>query len=201
MNPIEDSPDGSDAIEAYRSRLLNALGSLDLQSINEFVSKLLAIRRDGGTVFIAGNGGSTSTATHYVVDWMFGTGIDDPPLPVIALADNLSGVTATGNDLDFDLVFSRPLSTLGKKGDLLVVVSASGNSSNLINAVNLARSGGISVAAITGFDGGALNRIADVVIHVPTGIGDYGVAEDIHLMVGHMVKEALIEAVRKEGNE
>lgn len=201
MNPIEDSPVGSDAIEAYRSRLLNALGSLDLQSINEFVSKLLAIRRDGGTVFIAGNGGSTSTATHYVVDWMLGTGIDDPPLPVIALADNLSGVTATGNDLDFDLVFSRPLSTLGKKGDLLVVVSASGNSSNLINAANLARSGGISVAAITGFDGGALNRIADVVIHVPTGIGDYGVAEDIHLMVGHMVKEALIEAVRKEGNE
>jgi D-sedoheptulose 7-phosphate isomerase len=169
-----------------------------MQAVTDFVSMLLAVRHRGGTVFIAGNGGSTSTASHYVVDWMLGTGIVNPPLPVIALADNLSGVTATGNDIDFDSIFSRPLSTLGKKGDLLVVVSASGNSPNLLSAVNQARSSGISIAAITGFDGGALKKIVDVAIHVPTAIGDYGVAEDIHLMVGHMVKEALIEAVRNE---
>jgi D-sedoheptulose 7-phosphate isomerase len=198
MNPAEAFPDSSAALEAYRSRLVEAIGGLDMKTVSDFVSMLLAVRHRGGTVFIAGNGGSTSTASHYAVDWMLGTGIAHPPLPVIALADNLPGVTATGNDLDFDSIFSRPLSTLGKKGDLLVVVSASGNSPNLLSAVNQARLSGISIAAITGFDGGALRKIADVAIHAPTVIGDYGVAEDIHLMVGHMVKEALIEAVRDE---
>jgi len=198
MNPADASPASSPALEAYRTRLVEAISGLDMQAVTDFVSMLLAVRHRGGTVFIAGNGGSTSTASHYVVDWMLGTGIVNPPLPVIALADNLSGVTATGNDIDFDSIFSRPLSTLGKKGDLLVVVSASGNSPNLLSAVNQARSSGISIAAITGFDGGALKKIADVAIHVPTAIGDYGVAEDIHLMVGHMVKEVLIEAVRNE---
>jgi D-sedoheptulose 7-phosphate isomerase len=198
MDSAEAPPASTATLEAYRSRLLEAIGGLDMRTVSDFVSMLLAVRHAGGTVFIAGNGGSTSTASHYVVDWMLGTGIVDPPLPVIALADNLSGVTATGNDLDFDSIFSRPLSTLGKKGDLLVLVSASGNSPNLLSAVNQARSSGISIAAITGFDGGALRKIADVAIHAPTVIGDYGVAEDIHLMIGHMVKEALIEAVRDE---
>ena len=198
MNSAEAPPTSTAELEAYRARLVEAIGSLDMRPVSDFVSMLLAVRHARGTVFIAGNGGSTSTASHYVVDWMLGTGIVDPPLPVIALADNLSGVTATGNDLDFDSVFSRPLSTLGKKGDLLVVVSASGNSPNLLSAVNQARSSGISIAAITGFDGGALRKIADVAIHAPTVIGDYGVAEDIHLIIGHMVKEALIEAVRDE---
>lgn len=198
MNPVEASPASSAALETYRSRLVDAIGALDLQAVSDFVSMLLTVRRRGGTVFVAGNGGSTSTASHYVVDWMLGTGIVDPPLPVIALADNLSGVTATGNDLDFDSVFSRPLSTLGKRGDLLVVVSASGNSPNLLSAVAQARSGGVSIVAITGFDGGALKNLADVAVHAPTTVGDYGVAEDIHLVIGHMVKEALIEAVRNE---
>ena len=198
MNPAKAPRASSAALEIYRSRLVEAIGGLDMQTVSDFVSMLLAVRHRGGTVFVAGNGGSTSTASHYVVDWMFGTGIVDPPLPVIALADNLSGVTATGNDLDFGSIFSRPLSALGKSGDLLVVVSASGNSPNLLSAVNSARSGGISIASITGFDGGSLKDIADVAIHVPTAIGDYGVAEDIHLMIGHMVKEALIEAVRDE---
>ena len=198
MNPVEASPASPATLEAYRSRLVKAIGGLDMQTLSDFVRMLLAVRRGGGTVFVAGNGGSTSTASHYVVDWMLGTGISNPPLPVIALADNLSGVTATGNDLDFDSIFSRPLSALGKRGDLLVVVSASGNSPNLLSAANQARSAGISIASLTGFDGGALKEIADVAVHVPTMMGDYGVAEDIHLMIGHMVKEALIEAVRDE---
>ena len=109
MNPVEASPASSPALEAYRSRLIEAIGGLDLQTVSVFVSMLLAVRHRGGTVFIAGNGGSTSTASHYVVYWMLGTGIVNPPLPVIARADNLSGVTATGNDLDFDSIFSRPL--------------------------------------------------------------------------------------------
>lgn len=196
MNSVEASPANSAPLEAYRSRLIVALGGLNIRVVADFISMLLAVRHRGGTVFIAGNGGSTSTASHYAVDWMLGTGIVDPPLPVIALADNLSGVTATGNDLDFDSIFSRPLSTLGKRGDLLVVVSASGNSPNLVKVATEARSNGISVAAITGFDGGALKKIADIAVHVPTEMGDYGVAEDIHLMIGHMVKEGLMEAVR-----
>jgi D-sedoheptulose 7-phosphate isomerase len=126
---------------------------------------------------------------------MLGSEISDPPLPVIALADNVSGLTATGNDIQFSEIFSRPLRSLGKPGDVLVLVSASGNSPNLLAALHEAQSRKILVVAITGFDGGNLKDLADVSVHVSTQVGDYGVAEDLHLTIGHVVKEALIAAV------
>jgi D-sedoheptulose 7-phosphate isomerase len=153
----------------------------------------MSVRRSGSTVFIAGNGGSASTASHISLDWMLGPNLVNPPLRVISLVDSTASITATGNDIAFLDIFSRPLRALAQEGDLLVVVSASGNSPNLVSLVETARDKGVRVAAITGFDGGRLAKAADLSIHVATEIGDYGVAEDIHLMIGHMVKEALLE--------
>jgi len=183
------------SLDSYKSRLLSAVENFDFQQVSPLVELLLSARERGSTVFIAGNGGSSSTASHYVVDWMLGSEISDPPLPVIALADNVSGLTATGNDIQFSEIFSRPLRSLGKPGDVLVLVSASGNSPNLLAALHEAQSRKILVVAITGFDGGNLKDLADVSVHVSTQVGDYGVAEDLHLTIGHVVKEALIAAV------
>lgn len=180
------------ALIDYQRRVSRAVSSLDHGSLTTLVSELLETRKREGTVFIAGNGGSASTAGHIVVDWMMGTSISEPPLRVISLAENSATITALGNDHSFDSIFSRQVLTLGKPGDLLVAISASGNSANLVKAAEAAQNRCMKVCAMTGFDGGALKKLADIAVHVATAIGDYGVAEDAHLVIGHAVKEALI---------
>lgn len=186
-------------VAGYFSRATASINGINQGKILELVSLLQRIRRSGATVFIAGNGGSASTAGHIALDWMLGTGLSSPPLRVISLAESSASITATGNDFAFDTVFSRQLKPLARHGDLLVVISASGNSPNLVGVAQEAKEIGVQVVAITGFDGGLLAQAADVSVHVPTAIGDYGVAEDLHLMIGHIVKETLI-AEEKRGS-
>lgn len=123
---------------------------------------------------------------------MFGSRLNNPPLAVINLAESSSNLSATGNDVDFEDVFARNIRSLGRKGDLLVLVSASGNSPNLIRAVSAGREAEMTIVAVTGFDGGVLRGLADNSVHCSTVVGDYGVAEDLHLMLGHIVKELLL---------
>ena len=186
-------------VEAYFARMVTAINHINKASITELLTVLSKQRNAGSTVFIAGNGGSASTAEHIALDWMLGTGLSSPPLRVVSLAQSSASITATGNDFAFEDVFSRQLKSLARKGDLLVVISASGNSPNMLKLVEVARTIGVQVIAMTGFDGGRLAQIADLSVHVPTAMGDYGVAEDLHLMVGHIVKEALI-AGENSGN-
>lgn len=183
------------AIENYRARIIAALQAFDFAKIQEVVSLFLEARDRGSTIYVAGNGGSASTVGHYVIDWMLGTEISRPSIRVVSLADSTASITATGNDKSFDEVFSRQVRHLGRPGDVILVVSASGNSPNLVALIDVAHSMQMKSVAITGFDGGALKKRSDVSIHIPTEIGDYGVAEDLHLMVGHVIKEALIAAV------
>jgi D-sedoheptulose 7-phosphate isomerase len=155
------------------------------------VDALEELRHKSGTVFIAGNGGSSSTASHFAVDWGVGLGISQHPLRTISISESAASITATGNDQSFTRVFARQLECFGSPGDLLVLISASGNSQNLIETAETARSMGIKIASITGFDGGLLKTSSDISIHVETAILDYGVAEDLHLMIGHVIKESL----------
>jgi D-sedoheptulose 7-phosphate isomerase len=132
---------------------------------------------------------------------MFGTNLNNPPLRVVSLADNNSALTATGNDLDFEQIFSRQVSVLGKTKDILIAISASGNSPNLLKAVNTAKSIGIETVGIIGFDGGQLALDVDFLIHVPTNQGAYGLSEDAHLAINHIItsilkKEAIRESVK-----
>jgi len=188
----------SDVFGEYRNRLHAALDGLDERQISQLASELLSARQRKSTIFLAGNGGSAATVGHFAVDWMLGTEVDDPPFRILSLSNNVASLSATGNDMAFDLVYARPLRRLGEEVDVLVVVSASGNSPNLLAAVDVAREKGVRVVAMTGFDGGKLKSLADVSVHIPTVLGDYGVAEDLHLSVGHIIKEMLIAAV---GNE
>ena len=105
----------------------------------------------------------------------------------MSLCDNSGLVTAIGNDFGFDFIFSRQLSNAAIPGDLLIVLTASGNSRNLLVAMEWARDNGVKVLALTGFSGGKVKDLADISIHVPTEIGDYGVAEDAHSILCHFL--------------
>jgi len=110
---------------------------------------------------------------------------------VIALTDNQAIITATGNDVSFDQVFSRQLIHLAQRGDILIAVSASGNSPNVLACMDAAKDLGLTTIAFTGFDGGRSAAMADLLVHVPTRIGAYGPVEDVLLMVNHMITEQL----------
>ena len=185
-------------IESYVSRLVGALHQIDQDEILSLCSVLSTARRNEATVFIAGNGGSASTSEHIALDWSLGTRLSNPPLRVFCLSLSGSSITATGNDVSFEEVFSRQLEALGVQGDLLVVISASGNSPNLLRLVEVAKTNGVQTVALTGFDGGLLKNRADLTVHVPTKVGDYGVAEDAHLAIGHITKEILVAMEHSE---
>jgi D-sedoheptulose 7-phosphate isomerase len=165
--------------------------SIDLDAVETVTKSLLEARARGATVFIVGNGGSAATASHMATDLMLGSGLVDPPLRVIALTDNQAIITATGNDVAYDQVFSRQLRHLAKAQDLLMAVSASGNSPSVLACVGAANEMGLTTVAFTGFDGGHLATMVDLLVHVPTRQGAYGPVEDVHLMVNHMITEQL----------
>lgn len=179
------------AARAYLDECIAALNSVNLESVLAVTEALLSARRGGHTVFIAGNGGSAATASHMATDLMLGSQLVDPPLRVIALTDNQAIITATGNDLNFDQIFARQLSRLAQPGDLLITVSASGNSPNILACIDTAKAMNVTTIGFTGFDGGKLATVVDLLIHVPTRMGAYGPVEDVHLAVNHMITEQL----------
>ena len=183
--------------DSYVNTVIRALDDLDVGAVKTVATMLRAVRARGSTILVAGNGGSAATASHMVTDLMFGRGLPEPGLRVVGLIDNQSVVTATGNDVSFDEVFARQVRRLGRPGDLLVLISASGNSTNVIRAAEEARLLGVTVVALTGFDGGQLLDLSDIAIHVPTESGAYGPVEDAHLVVCHMLVHLLAVS---EGN-
>lgn len=176
----------------YHRRLAKAVGQFDWDALGLLDQILFESRAGGNTVFVIGNGGSAATASHIANDWMIGTNLSDPPLKVIALTDNVASITAAGNDFGYDLVFSRQLERLSVSGDVLIAISASGRSENILSAVTHAKRKGLRVIGFVGFDGGQLSEEADLSFVVETRDGDYGVVEDVHLALGHAVKELLM---------
>ncbi len=183
----------------YRDRLVEMASRVDLAAVAAVGALLREARTNGSMVFIAGNGGSATTASHMVTDLMFGRGLTEPGLRVVGLADNQAVITATGNDVSFDEVFARQVRRLSRPGDALILVSASGNSPNIIRAAEEAQSLGVTVIGLTGFDGGQLAGLSDVSIHVPSESGAYGPVEDVHLIINHMLVHLLAEGQPVDG--
>ena len=127
----------------------------------------------------------------------FGTNEYKKPFKVMSITDNVAVLTALGNDYGFDEIFIRQLKIYGKKGDVLVGISASGNSKNLINAFEYASTSGIKTVALTAFDGGRMKKIADYGVHVPTDKKEYGPAEDLHMILDHLVGNYLMRLIKK----
>ena len=190
--------DAAEFARRYLQYLNEVLKAIDPQAIARFVQTLLDARARGATVYFIGNGGSAATASHFANDLAIGTNSYEKPFRVISLADNQAIITAVGNDFGYEEVFVRQLHVVGKPGDVLVAISASGNSPNLIRAMEYATSANIKTVALTAFDGGRMKQIADDGIHVPTALKEYGPAEDAHMVIDHLVGSYLIRVVQNE---
>jgi D-sedoheptulose 7-phosphate isomerase len=189
----------SDPVEfagAYLAYLKTVLERIDARAIGRFIEILLGARERGATIFFIGNGGSAATASHFANDLSVGVHGGGKPFRVMSLTDNVAVLSAIANDYGYEEIFSRQLWTLGREGDVLVAISASGNSRNLLNAFEYARSAGIMTVAITAFDGGRMLPLANCSIHVPTEPKEYGPAEDAHMVLDHLVSSYLARHIR-----
>ena len=179
-------------IDAYFDRLHAAVDAVDRASVDRFVDLLFDAYEHERTVFIVGNGGSAANASHFCQDLSKGTSMHQSHvrrLRALSLVDNGSWLTALGNDEGYEAVFVQQLLTFATPGDLLVIISGSGNSPNVLRAAEWARSHGVAVVAMSGFDGGQLHALADHIVHVPKA--DMGIVESVHLAVFHYVIESL----------
>jgi D-sedoheptulose 7-phosphate isomerase len=181
---------------AYIKYLQGILGGLDTDEIARFIETILAARDRGANIFFVGNGGSAATASHFANDLAVGTNEYEKPFRAISLTDNLPLITAIGNDFGYEEIFVRQLRILGRPGDVLIAISASGNSPNLLRAFDYARIAGIKTVAVTAFDGGKMREQADEGVHVRTELKEYGPAEDAHMVLDHLVGAYLMRFVR-----
>lgn len=181
----------------YLNYLSLVLKNINRDEVASFISIILGARESNSNIFFIGNGGSAATASHFANDIAIGTNSFLKPFRAISLCDNLAIITAIGNDFGYDQIFSRQLMALGRKNDILIGISASGNSINLIKAFEYAKSVGIKTVALTAFDGGQLKNIADYSVHVPTEKKEYGPAEDAHMVLDHLVGAYLGRFIRE----
>ena len=168
------------------------LKNLQINEIERVVLAINSVRQSNNVVYIAGNGGSASTASHFATDIGVGSLSRANPIRTISLCDNTAAITAIANDSNYSLIFENQLKLLGNQGDMFIAISASGNSENLIKAVNLAKAIGVDSYSLTGFDGGKLRHLTQGRnIHVETPIGTYGLVEDAHLAICHVITDCL----------
>jgi D-sedoheptulose 7-phosphate isomerase len=172
-------------MRAYMDRLRGAIDGLDLDELNSALNALAAAYERGCAVYIFGNGGSGATASHFVCDFNKGVSSGKPKkFRFVCLNDNIPTLTAIANDIGYEDVFLRQLDGTLAKGDLVIAISGSGNSENVIRAVEYAKGAGAEVIGITGYGGGRLRQLSDYSMHV--GIDDMQIAEDMHMVFDHM---------------
>jgi D-sedoheptulose 7-phosphate isomerase len=178
--------------QSYRQRFERVLHEIDLQALERIVQQLNRARERGGTIYVAGNGGSAATASHWVNDLGKATKANGrAPMRVMSLSDNVSWLTALANDEGYERVFSGQLENFARAGDVLIVISASGNSPNLLKAVDLAAGRGVLTIGFLGFDGGALKNKVDECLWLRTEKGAYGLVESAHSLICHVLTDCL----------
>jgi D-sedoheptulose 7-phosphate isomerase len=178
--------------ETYLTNFTSAITGLDRAALGDIMKVLADARANDRTVFVAGNGGSAAIANHFECDATKGTYV--PGKPVLrshSLAANTSVLTALANDIGFEAVFEKQVEYYGKPRDVLVLVSSSGNSANVVNACSVAKARGLVTVALVGFKGGRLKDMADHVLHV--AVENYGIVEDMHQAIIHLISQFLKE--------
>jgi D-sedoheptulose 7-phosphate isomerase len=177
-------------IESYCSRLKATLDRVSREELNAFLNLLLDALERGSTVYVMGNGGSAATASHFAVDFNKGLSYRKARrFRFVCLNDNVPTLTAYANDVGYEEVFVQQLRNLLDPGDLVIGISGSGNSPNVVKAIEYANSTGAATIGITGYDGGALKRAAKHGVHVP--IADMQVTEDLHMVLDHLAYAVL----------
>ncbi len=174
----------------YSARLSSVLNSYEWKNVEPLAHAVERCWRDGRQVFLCGNGGSAGNAIHLANDYLYGIAKETGKgLKVQALPANSAVMTCLANDVGYDSIFSEQLAVLGQSGDLIICLSGSGNSPNILKVLDQAKTMGIQTCAILGFSGGKAKTIADILLHFP--VDDMQIAEDLQLIVGHMLMQYL----------
>ena len=171
-------------IERYFVNEIQIIQSLEKDVISAIMNLIKNCQERGNAVYICGNGGSAATASHYCCDFNKGvSGESSKNTNFICLSDNVPTITAIANDVSYDDIFSYQLKNRIKPGDLLIVISGSGNSKNIVKAMNVAKEKGNTIIGLCGYDGGKVKELADVCLHV--NVDNMQIVEDVHMMLDH----------------
>lgn len=182
----------------YIELLTEALKMLDTHALNDFSNILIELLKHKKTLYICGNGGSAANALHIANDFTFGISPSGNAISVEALPSNSAVLTCLANDIGYDNIYSHQLKVKARKGDVLLVLSGSGNSTNIINAIIQAKEIGLHTAGILGFDGGEALSLVDTALHFQ--VNDMQISEDAQVVVGHILMKILNSKIG-EGNK
>ena len=188
--PEQVYPEAGQYLAAYRDEIVRAWNSLDGAAVACAAAMIETAMRNDRTLYACGNGGSAAISNHLLCDFLKGMQVDSGLTPrVVSLSSTIGLITAVANDLDYADVFLYPLRTMARPGDVLISISSSGNSENIVRAVAWARDNSVGTIALTGFSGGRSAGDADVNLHVDAA--NYGVVEDVHQSLIHVLAQYL----------
>jgi D-sedoheptulose 7-phosphate isomerase len=181
--------------QLYKSELLQAIESINLEKVGRAIEILAQAREEGRRIFVCGNGGSASTASHFATDLLKGASYGRTSrFRILALTDSLPTITAYSNDVGYECVFVEQLKNFAEPGDVVIAISSSGNSPNVLRAVEYGNSIGCRTIALSGREGGQLGPLAQLdiqIAHTHTGR-----IEDLHMVVMHMIGYYFMEEER-----
>ncbi len=178
--------------DQYRTELLQAIDTIDTEHVGRAIEWLQDARANGRHIFVCGNGGSASTASHFACDIVKGASYRrNERFKIMALTDSLPTLTAYSNDVGYDCVFAEQLKNFAQRDDIVICISGSGNSPNVVRAIEYANSLGCKTIALTGRDGGKLGPMAKLNIQIP--VAHMGRIEDAHMIICHMIAYKFME--------
>jgi D-sedoheptulose 7-phosphate isomerase len=178
----------------YAAKLYEILERVDVSSVEDLVQDLQKARKENRQIFVIGNGGSAATASHFATDFGKHRFKDDSyNFRIMSLTDNTSWISAIGNDDGYENIFVTQLKNLLQRGDYVIGISSSGNSKNVINAIEFANNKGCMTWSIVGFTGGPMKAKSKKSVHIPTKVGQYGFHEDVSLVLNHMLSIYIYE--------
>lgn len=200
MNNVEtffkNKSSDQDFIKKYFGYLSEILGKISADDVAKMINAIKKARIEDKFVFFIGNGGSAATASHFANDLSIGTRSSTKPFRCMSLTDNVAVMTAVGNDFGYEDIFIKQLQAYMGKGDVVVAISASGNSPNVVKAVDWANKNGATTISLTGFDGGKIKEMTHINLHVPSVKGEYGPVEDLHMIFDHVIGAYFMYACR-----
>lgn len=181
-------------LNSYKERLMKLIDSIDIDMLESIVEAIIEAFKNGNTLYVAGNGGSAATASHMQADFQFFVRYFTDFRPkVVALTNNIPLMTAISNDNSYEDVFVEQMKGMFNKGDLFLAISASGNSTNVVKAVEYAKKIGGKTITFCGFKGGKLKDISDMPLFTPNKDKDYGPIEDVHMILNHILINFITE--------
>lgn len=184
---FKESSGAADYARRYCEHMSQILAGLDVDAVAKVIEAMERTSQTGNTMFFIANGGSAATASHFVNDLVAGSYVEGAPkLRAYCLSDNAASVTALANDVGYNDIFAWQLKVNMVPGDLVYAMSVSGNSENILRAIEYARANGATTIGICGFDGGKLANAVDIPIHIPSTKDEYGPVEDIFNILDHI---------------